>query len=409
MARALSRLKAVTVDKAKTPGLLADGGGLYLRIGPTGAKSWVFRYRRDGKLHDMGLGPLHTVSLAEARDKAHECRKLRLDRIDPIEAREASRRAVKLTAASAITFRECAERYIAAHKAGWRNAVHAEQWPQTLGSYVYPVFGELPVQAVDVGLVMKAIEPLWQSKTETANRTRGRIESILDWAKTRGYREGENPARWRGHLENLLPKRSKVQAVEHHAALPYVEIGAFMAELRQQESVAARALEFTILTAARTGEVRGARWSEIDLDAKVWNIPASRMKANRPHRVPLSDAALAIVKAMAEIRQGDFVFPGTRANRPMSKTGLMLVLQRMGRTDTTVHGLRSTFRDWAAERTSFPAEIAEGALAHLVGDAVERAYRRSDLFDRRRQMMDQWAWFCEGPAGGEVVPLHASR
>jgi integrase len=357
----------------------------------------------------MGLGPLHTVSLAEARDKAHKCRKLRLDGIDPIEAREASRRAAKLTAASAITFRECAERYIAAHKAGWRNAVHAEQWPQTLGSYVYPVFGELPVQAVDVGLVMKAIEPLWQTKTETANRTRGRIESILDWAKTRGYREGENPARWRGHLENLLPKRSKVQAVEHHAALPYVEIGAFMAELRKQESVAARALEFAIMTAARTGEVIGARWSEIDLDAKVWNIPASRMKANRPHRVPLSDAALAIVKAMAEIRQGDFVFPGTRANRPMNKTGLMLVLQRMGCTDTTVHGLRSTFRDWAAESTSFPAEIAEAALAHQVGDAVERAYRRSDLFDRRRQMMDQWARFCEAPAGGEVVPLHASR
>jgi integrase len=397
------------VRNAKHKGLCGDGGGLFLQVGASGGKSWIFRWKEAGKMRVMGLGPVHTVSLAEARDKALACRKLRLEGIDPIEQRREKRAEDRLAAAKGISFRECAEGYIAAHRAGWRNDKHAAQWPSTLAAYVYPMFSDLAVQAIDTGLVMRTLEPIWNDKPETASRVRGRIESVLDWASARGYRQGENPARWRGHLQNLLPRRSKVRRVEHHAALPYPEIGAFMAKLRQQEGVAARALEFAILTAARTGEVRGARWSEIDLDAKVWNIPASRMKANRPHRVPLSDAALSIVKAIVEIRQGDFVFPGTRANRPMSKTGLMLILQRMGRTDTTVHGLRSTFRDWAAERTGFPAEIAEGALAHLVGDAVERAYRRSDLFDRRRQMMDQWARFCEGPAGGEVVPLHASR
>jgi integrase len=407
MTRAIGRLKAIAVERAKTPGLLADGGGLYLRIGKGSGKSWVFRYRRDGKLHDMGLGPAHTVSLAEAREAAHECRKMRLDRIDPIEARQASRREAMLTAASALTFRECAERYIEAHKAGWRNAVHAEQWPASLAAYAYPVFGELPIQAIDVALVMKAIEPLWQTKTETANRTRGRIENILDWAKARGYRIGENPARWKGHLDKMLPRRSKVRAVEHHAALPYPQIAGLMAELRQQEGIAYRALEFTILTAVRSGEARGARWSEIDRDAKVWNIPAARMKGGRAHRVPLSDAALAVLDAMAEIRQSDFVFAGTKLNRSLGKEALSRTLIRMGRTDTTVHGLRSTFRDWCADCTTFQAEIAEAALAHQVGDAVERAYRRSDLFDRRRQMMDQWARFCSGPAGGEVIPLIA--
>jgi hypothetical protein len=241
MARAIGRLKAITVTKAKMPGLLADGGGLYLRVGPTGSKSWIFRYRRDGRLRDMGLGPLHTVTLAEARDLALECRKQRLQRIDPIEARRAGDAQAKIAAASAISFRSCAESYIEAHKAGWRNAKHAEQWPTTLSSYVYPVLGELPVAAVDVGLVLKVVEPIWTTKPETASRVRGRIESVLDWAKARGYRQGENPARWRGHLENLLPNRRKVSRVKHLAALPYVEIGAFMAELRQQEGVASRA------------------------------------------------------------------------------------------------------------------------------------------------------------------------
>jgi integrase len=271
---------------------------------------------------------------------------------------------------------------------------------------VFPVFGALSVQSVDVGLVMKALEPIWTAKPETATRVRGRIESIIDWATARGYRQGENPARWRGHLENLLPRLSKFHRIEHHAALPYPEIGAFIRELRRQEGIAARALEFAILTAARKGEVIGARWEEIDLGAKTWTIPGERMKAGKEHRVPLSEAALTIVRRMAEIRQGDFIFPGIRTGRPIGSTALFYLLRGIGRGDLTAHGFRSTFRDWAAESTAFPAEVAEMALAHTVGAAVERAYRRGDLFQKRRQMMDAWAKFCDVPVPtGVVVPL----
>jgi integrase len=313
---------------------------------------------------------------------------------------------VKLDAAKAMTFTACAEHYIASHKVGWRNDKHAAQWPATLGAYVYPVFGGLPVQAVDVGLVMKAIEPIWTVKPETAGRVRGRIESILDWATTRGYRTGENPARWRGHLENLLPARSKVRRVEHHAALPYPEIGGFMVELRQQEGVAARALEFAILTAARTGEVIGARWDEINIVERQWTVPPERMKAGKEHRVPLSDAALAVVEKLGAIRQGDHVFPGGKAGRPISNMAMLMLLRRIGRGDLTAHGFRSSFRDWAAESTAFPGEVAEMALAHAVGDKVEAAYRRGDLFQKRRQLMDAWAKFCEVPAmGGRVLSI----
>jgi integrase len=258
----------------------------------------------------MGLGPLHTIGLADARQKAQDCRKARLDGQDPIEARRTARMAARLDAAKAMTFKACAERYIASHKAGWRNPKHAAQWPSTLGAYVYPVFGSLPVQAVDVGLVMKAIEPLWTVKPETAGSVRGRIESVLDWATARGYRQGENPARWRGHLDNLLPAKAKVRRVEHHAALGYDELAEFIVELRQQEGVAARSLEFAILTAARTSEVIGAQWSEFDLSARLWTIPAERMKAGKEHRVPLSDAAIAVLGNMQKVRQSDFVFPG---------------------------------------------------------------------------------------------------
>jgi len=408
MARAIGRLKAVTVARAKTPGMLADGGGLYLRIGSTGAKSWIFRYRRDGRLRDMGLGPLHTVSLAEARDKAQDCRKLRLQKADPIETRKAGQVEAKLAAASAITFRKCAERYTEAHRASWRSHKHATQWLTTLATYVYPVFGELPVQTIDVALVMKALEPIWSVKSETASRVRGRIESVLDWAAARGYRSGDNPARWRGHLENLLPRRSKVSRIQHLAALPYAEIGAFMVGLRRQQGIAARALEFAILTASRSGEVMGARWSEINRAERLWIVPRERMKAGKEHRVPLPDAALAVIDAMAEIRQSEFVFPGYKLRRPLSNMALLKVLRRAGRGDLTVHGFRSTFRDWCAERTNFPREVAEMALAHTIGDAVVRAYQRTDLFEKRRQLADAWARYCDGQAvGGEVVPIRA--
>jgi integrase len=407
-ARVIGKLTTIRVQQARRRGLYGDGGGLFLQVSPSGTKSWVFRFKEGGKLRVMGLGPAHTVSLADARDKARECRGLRLEGKDPIDDRKAVRAHAKLDAAKAITFKECAESYIAAHKAGWRNSKHAAQWPATLGAYVYPHFGALSVQGVDVGLVMKALEPIWTEKPETASRVRGRVEAIIDWATARGYRRGENPARWRGHLENLLPRRSKVSRVEHHAALPYPEIGAFMTQLRRQEGVGPRALEFAIMASARTGEVIGARWSEINLAERLWTIPAERMKAGREHRVPLTDAMLVIVEKMGTIRAGEFVFPGGKRGRPLSSMALLMTLRRMGRGDLTVHGFRSTFRDWAAESTAFPAEVAEMALAHTVGDKVA-AYRRGDLFQKRRQIMEAWARFCDAPAAGEVVALHGTR
>jgi integrase len=394
MARAIGKLTALAVDKARRRGYYGDGGGLYLQVSASGAKSWVFRYKEAGRQHEMGLGPLHTIGLAEAREKARECRRVRLEGIDPIEARRTARRRAKIEAAKAMTFKQCAERYIDSHKAGWRNPKHAAQWPSTLATYVYPVFGGLAVQAIEVGLVMKAVEPIWTAKPETASRVRGRIESVLDWATARGYRQGENPARWRGHLENLLPKKTKVRRVEHHAALPYVELPEFMAELRRQEAIGAKALQFAILTVARTGEVIGARWSEIDLERRVWVIPAERMKAGKEHRAPLSEASASIMEAMQKVREGDYVFPGGKARRPLSNMAFLMLLRRMGRGDLTAHGFRSTFSDWCSERTNFAAEVREMALAHSVSDKVEAAYRRGDLFQKRRQLAEAWSKFC---------------
>ena len=351
----------------------------------------------------MGLGATHTIGLAEAREKARECRRLRLDGIDPIEARKAARSRARLAAATATTFKDCAERYIASHQAGWRSRVHAAQWPSTLGRYVYPVFGLVPVQAVDVGLVLKVLEPIWTAKPETASRVRGRIESVLDWATARGFRQGENPARWRGHLENLLPKKTKLRRIEHHAALPYAELSKFMAELRRQEGIAAKAFEFAILTVARTGEVIGARWSEIDLERRLWVIPAERMKAGKEHRVPLSEASASILETMQKVREGDYVFPGGKARRPLSNMAFLMLLRRIGRGDLTAHGFRSTFSDWCSERTNFPAEVREMALAHMVGDKVEAAYRRGDLFQKRRQVMDAWARYCSTPVSSATM------
>jgi integrase len=410
MARAVEKLNALAVKRAKEPGLYGDGKGLYLRVGEGSGKSWVMRYMLDGRAREMGLGSYYDLSLAEARERARVFRKLLKDDVDPIDERRNERlakQAERERAKGVLTFKTAAEAYIAAHEAGWKNPKHAAQWPATLGAYVYPVFGKLPVQAVDVGLVMKAIEPIWTEKPETASRVRGRIESVLDWATARGYRRGENPARWKGHLENLLPARSRVRHVEHHAALPYPEIADFMAELRQQQGIAARALEFAILTAARTGEVIGARWEEIDLKEKVWTVPATRMKAGHEHRVPLSKEALDLIEALP--REGEFVFAGGKAGRALSNMAMTMVLRRMGRADITVHGFRSSFRDWAAERTNFPREVAEMALAHTVSDRVEAAYRRGDLFAKRRQLMSAWARYCAMPATtGDVVALAAA-
>jgi integrase len=402
----IGKLTAIAVKNASRRGYYGDGGGLYLQVSGSGAKSWVFRYRIGGKLHEMGLGPLHTVGLAEARTRARQCREHRLDGLDPLTVRKAARLQARLDAAKTMTFAACAERYIATHKAGWRNDKHRDQWSNTLSTYVDPVFGALPVQAVDTTLVMRAIEPIWTEKPETASRVRGRIESILDWATARGYRQGENPARWRGHLDKLLPKKTKVRRVEHHAALPYREIGAFIAELRRQEGLAASALQLAILTALRTKEVLGAPWSEINVADRLWTIPAERMKAEKEHRVPLSAPAIAILEDMAQLRDGEFVFPGANRGSPLSNMAMLMLLRRMGRSDLTVHGFRSTFRDWAAEETHFPAEVVEMALAHRVSGKVEAAYRRGDLFQKRRQLMDDWSKFCATPpASGRVVPI----
>jgi integrase len=408
MARTLNKLSPLRVQKLRRKGLHSDGGGLYLRISDSGTKGWIFRFGDSGKLHDHGLGPVHTVSLPEARGLAQECRKLRLQGIDPIAHRRAAIASRKAMQAKSMTFAECAAAYIASHEAGWRNAVHSRQWTNSLQQHVHPVIGALPVAAIDTGLVMKVIEPIWTKIPETATRLRGRVESILDWARVRGYRDGENPARWRGHLDHLLPARSKVQRVEHYAALPYAEIGSFMAELRQQTSISARALEFLILTAARRGEALEARWTEIDIPNAVWTIPASRMKADREHRVPLSGAALAVLKRMQAVRRNEFVFPGRHGQ--FESKALFRVLQRLGRGDITAHGFRSSFRDWASERSNFPREVAEMALAHAIGSQVEAAYRRGDLFEKRRKLMGAWAEYCDKPARtGDVVPIAARR
>lgn len=391
--RSTNRLTALKVGKATEPGMYADGGGLYLQVTNAGARSWIYRFSLAGRAREMGLGPLALLGLQEARAKALEARRLRHEGVDPIEARHAAHMRQQLDAAKAVTFKECAEAYIKAHRAAWRNDKHAAQWESTLATYAEPVFGSLSVQAIDTALVLKVVEPIWATKPETAGRVRGRIEAVLDWATVRGYRTGENPSRWRGHLDKLLPARSKVRKVVHHPAMPYSELPSFLAELREQQGVAARALEFTILTAARTGESIGATWEEINLADKVWIVPAERMKAGKEHRVPLCTRALAILDEMKVDRDPSeqFVFPGGRRGKPLSNMGMAMTLRRMGRDDLTVHGFRSSFRDWAAERTTFPSEVVEMALAHAVGDKVEAAYRRGNLFDKRRRLMQQWA------------------
>jgi integrase len=437
MARRLyKRLTAAEVRQlAERPGSYADGDGLYLQVSKIvrddgsvepGSPSWVYRYLAGKRERFMGLGPLRHVSLAQARELADKARQLRKQGVDPIAARRAGQTEHQLKAAKMMSFADCAKAYAAAQATGWRSALHARQWSMSLETHVLPVFGNLPVAAIDVPLVLKAIEPIWNSKTETASRVRGRIEKVLDWATTRKYRTGENPARWKGLLETLLPKPSKVKEAarpsngrsEHHAALRYAEIGAFMYELRQQSASAARALEFLILTAARSGEVLLAAWGEINFAERMWVIPKERMKAGKEHCVPLSDAALAILTQMASTREGDLVFPGTRTGAPLGAGALSRVLRRIrtevGADEITVHGFRSTFRDWAAERTNYPSEIAEMALAHIVGSAVQRAYKRSDMFEKRRGLAGAWAAYCDQPSvapeeRGQVIPMRAAQ
>lgn len=397
MAKQIEKLTPDFVKNENKPGMYPDGLGLYLQVSKWGTKSWLFRYTRHYKLRSLGLGPAHTITLLEARKRARQARQQLLDGIDPIDAKHAHREHAKLERARVMTFRQAAEAYIEDNKAGWKNGKHAEQWKSTLERYAYPTIGDLPVAAVDTGLVTKILRPIWATKTETASRLRGRIENVLSWATVQHYRTGDNPARWVGHLDKLLPKRSEVQKVEHHPALPYTAIGGFMVELRKQKGMAATALEFTILAAARTGEVIAARWEEIDLAEKLWNIPAARMKAKKEHRVPLSPRAVAILKELQKAG-GDFVFAGLKPNTHLSNMAMLNLLKRMERGDLTVHGFRSTFRDWAAETTNYPHEVAEMALAHTVSDETERAYRRGDLFKKRVGIMRDWAAYCSEAA-----------
>jgi integrase len=402
MARKSELLTALGAKRAKRAGYHADGGGLFLQVVESGARSWIFRYQLAGRRREMGLGSERDFTLAEARERAAAARKLLADGADPIQARDAAKAAKALADAKTKTFDEVAKAYIAEHRHEWKNAKHIEQWETTIETYAAPILA-LPVQGIDAGQVLAALKPIWNTKRETAVRLRGRIEKVLDSATALGYRAGPNPARWRGNLDGLLARDKRRQRIEHHAALPYAEAGAFAAELRREEGTAARALEFTILTAARTGETIGTRWNEIDLDAGVWSIPASRMKMRREHRVPLSPAAVALVRALP--REGDYVFPGRRAKTPLSNMAMLALLERMGRGDLTTHGFRSTFRDWAAERTSFPNHVVEMALAHAIGDGVEAAYRRGDLFEKRRKLMLAWASYLSVPETSKVSPI----
>lgn len=414
-------LNPPAVKHAK-PGRHCDGNGLFLLVKDTGKRSWVFRYKLTGQERDMGLGGASgpgSVTLAEARAKAVELRKLVRAGVDPIADRAAAAAQVaanaQAKAVQAIAFKAVASAYIAANEVGWRNPKHRAQWQSTLETYAYPHMGDLPVGEIATSHVMAALEPIWNAKPETASRVRGRIESVLDYARAREWRTGENPARWRGHIANMLPARTKAARVKHHPALPWRETGTFMAALRDRDAVAARALEFTILTAARSGEVLGASWQEIDLGSALWIVPATRMKAAREHRVPLSIAAVAVLREMAKLRPvGDaddapFVFPGTKPGQPLSQMAMLMLLRRMERSDLTTHGFRSTFRDWCAEATSYPNEMAEIALAHTVGDKVEAAYRRGDMIEKRRRMMDDWAKFCarKTDVSANVTPIRA--
>jgi len=408
MPRLVAKLSPLAVSKFVKPGYYGDGAGLWLQVSPSGSKSWIFRFTLAGRQREMGLGAVHTVNLTEARAKAKECRQVLLDGKDPLEARKSTRLAETLERARAMTFDQCAAAYVKAHRAGWKNAKHADQWENTLATYASPIVGALPVAEIDTALVVKVLGPIWETKTETATRLRGRIEKILDWATVSKYRQGENPARWRGHLDKLLANPNKVAKVAHHPALPWHDMGAFMATLRAQEGVAARALEFAILAAARSGEVRGATWAEIDLDARLWTVPAERMKAKKEHRVPLSKHAVALLKKLP--REGDLVFPGAKEGKALSDMSLTAVLRRMQRADITVHGFRSTFRDWCAESTGFPREVCEHALAHSLPDKVEAAYRRGDLLDKRILLMQAWADYCAQPAtAASVTPIRGKK
>jgi integrase len=395
------KLTAKKVETAKA-GRHGDGAGLWLIVSETGAKRWAYRYTIAGRVSEIGLGSYPSVSLADARFKAVEARRLSKAGKSPLEAKREAARAN----ARKPTFGEVADALIEAKAPEWRNADHLQQWRMTLTEYASPLRSK-PVDEISTADVLEVLKPLWQKTPETASRLRGRIEAVLDAAKAQGHRTGENPATWRGHLSHLLPKRQKLTK-GHHAALPYADVPAFIARLRAQKGLSALGLELQILTACRSGEALAARWDEIDLAGKVWTIPAARTKAGKIHRVPLSGRALEILATLAEARVNQFVLPGNAKGKPLSKMAFEMLMRRMKVTDATPHGFRSAFRDWCGNETSFPREVAEAALAHRVPDATEAAYRRGDALEKRRELMDAWARHCEPSAGGNVIALKRS-
>lgn len=410
MARKSKELSALEVGRICETGYHHVGGvaGLVMQVTKTGTKSWLLRVLVGGKRREIGLGGYPDVTLAGAREKARELREKIQNGIDPVAERQAARNALAAAVASALTFQQAAEKYIAANETGWKNEKHRKQWSSTLETYAYPKIGKLPVSAIETAHIVSIIEPLWSDRTETASRLRGRIENVLDWAAVRGYRKRENPARWKGHLDQILPARNKVQKVVHHAALDYRAVNSFITTLRQVEGMGARALEFAILTAARSGEVRGATWNEIDREARLWIVPAGRMKAEKEHSIPLSDEALALIDNLPRMAGCNLIFPNA-TNGVLSDMTLTGVIRRMDETNEkaggagwkdragkiiTAHGFRSTFRDWAGETTAFPREVIEHALAHQLKDKAEAAYQRGTLLDKRRRLMAEWARFC---------------
>ena len=399
MVRLANKLSALKVANVNRRGWYSDGNGLWLQVSASGSKSWVFRFNFAGTRHHMGLGGLRDVPLSQARILAQDLGRTLREGHNPLVDRrhqDATRNAEK---ARQMTFDACAKAFIKAHRASWRNPKHVKQWESTLATYVSPVFGALSVADIDTAMVVKVLEPIWADKTETAVRLRGRIESILDWATVSRFRSGENPARWRGHLDYLLANPTKVTPVVNHPALPWADAPMFMKELQACEGMAARSLEFAIHTAARSGEVRGARWTEIDWDAALWTVPAERMKSRREHRVPLAPASITLLRSLDA--HAEFIFPG-RQGKMLSDMSITAVLRRMGRGDITVHGFRSTFRDWCAEYASnaFSREVCEHALAHKLPDKVEAAYRRGDLLEKRINLMEAWARYLRGDGGG---------
>ena len=415
MPRKAAGLSAAKVRTASA-GRYGDGDGLYLLVRSPEARFWVFRYTRDGRMREMGLGRAggrNAVSLVEARTRAGDLYRAVKSGVDPLDQRHkaatAAAAAAKAAEAKCIPFRSIVDRYLTAHDASWQNTKHRQQWRNTLETYAFPAIGDLPAEEIETGHITSILEPIWYEKPETASRLRGRLEAVLDYARVMAWRNGENPARWRGHLAMAFPKRSKVQAVEHHAALHWREIGTFMKVLRAQEGLSARALELAILTAARTGEILGARWEEIDLSDAIWTVPAERMKAKKEHRVPLSPASVAVLAGLAPFRDdaaGGWLFPGARRGRPLSNMALLMLLRRMQFDKITAHGFRSTFRDWVAEATVFQADLAEAALAHTLPNKVQAAYQRGDQLAKRRELMAAWATFCarERPENN-VVPI----